>query len=328
MSLRIKGKCGLFTYSDACDHVDLGHFDPTKLPLSRLPIHRARVAKETHESTGRPHFHVHVEYSKSVDSKGRADRFDVECETCGRGFHPNYRPKSSRKAVRNSRNYLLKEGNYVDFGNFSDDESDADEGEENTPGARLKTAFEEAEGNFGVFIEKCLDAKLSTPLVKAYWDFHDADWKIRTFYDDSHVRDRTISSFVLQALQFDPGERRSYVLVGEAGVGKTTWVIRNAPKPILWVRNRDALRYFKIAVHKSIVFDEINFRCDVSGRPISQNTQINVCDKEEFCEPYGRYKNAVIPPGIPRFFSCNPWEHCLDWETNPAIKRRCYIVEC
>lgn len=320
MSLRVKGRAGLWTFSDVCEHIQHDNFFGDRSPFSCLPVLRSRVAREIHSTTGKPHFHALVEYRSSVDIKRRAETFDLVCGTCGLRRHPNLNPKRPGKALRNARTYLTKEGNYVDFGEPFP-ESDT-EPEETTAGSRLKAALEAAEGDFGKFVEGCLDRKLNSSLLKAYWDHHNAEWRSRTLFDATSRSDATVSSLALSALQYDPEEPRSYVLIGESGVGKTTWAIRNAPKPALWVRHSDALRHWKDSVHKSIIFDDVTFL------HTPHENQINMCDTRAICEPYTRYKNVAIPPGVPRIFTCNPWAKSLDWDNNPAIKRRCFIVEC
>lgn len=110
---------------------------------------------------------------------------------------------------------------------------------------------------------------------------------------------------------------KALILVGESGVGKTTWAKTNIPKPALFVTHIDELRQFKPHYHKSILFDDVSF----THYPIQ--AQIHLVDFFDPRSIHVRYGIATIPAKTTKIFTCN--ENPVDL-THPAIKRRCHVI--
>lgn len=301
---RLRGGAHLFTWAQVTDtttHVDVVQLlgDAAKAYI---------IAKENHQDGG-VHFHAYVEWKKPQD------------RILGESFYlsnqrPNVKPKRSKPERRAARDYCRKDGDFIESGFDTDPDT-----EEEKPSESLKKAYEESKGDLAGFIESILDRGITTPLALAYFRAKSDDWKLQTHWDDSFWRDHTISSFALQVLSYDHEERRSYVLIGDEGVGKTAWAGRNLPKPLLWVRSPDDLKSFRPQVHKSILVD------DISVKDNKRSNQLNWVEKGVRCTVYLRYNNAKIPAGIPRMFTCNFWDPVVDLD-DKAIARRCYVIEC
>lgn len=109
------------------------------------------------------------------------------------------------------------------------------------------------------------------------------------------------------------------VIVGESGVGKTTYAKRIIEKPCLMVSHIDDLRQFKPLWHKSILFDDVSFA------HYPTQAQIHLVDHFDTRSIHIRYGTATIPAGTTKVFTCNEDPVNL---SHPAISRRCQIVRC
>jgi len=110
---------------------------------------------------------------------------------------------------------------------------------------------------------------------------------------------------------------KALILVGESGVGKTTWAKTHIPKPCLFVTHIDELKGFIKGYHRSILFDDVSFK----HYPIQ--AQIHLVDFYDPRSIHVRYGIASIPANTVKFFTCN--EDPFDLE-HPAVSRRCRIV--
>lgn len=105
---------------------------------------------------------------------------------------------------------------------------------------------------------------------------------------------------------------KSLVLLGPPGCGKTNWAKKNAIKPALFVTHLDRLKDFKVGIHKSIIFDDCDFKY------LPRTAQIHLVDRENPRDIHIRYRVAHIPQGIQKIFTCNEEPFIRD----DAIKRR------
>lgn len=111
----------------------------------------------------------------------------------------------------------------------------------------------------------------------------------------------------------------SLCVVGPPGCGKTGWAMKYAPRPALLVKHLDCLRRFRVGYHKSIVFDD----CDFKHLP--RSTQLMLCDYENQVQVHVRYGVAMIPARVPRLFLCNDGAEPFIYDT--AIQgRRVQVV--
>jgi len=124
----------------------------------------------------------------------------------------------------------------------------------------------------------------------------------------------------LEMFNWNPWDlKKTLVLVGPSGIGKTTWAKKNAPKPCLFVSHLDDLKSFRADMHKSIMFDDVS----VTHMPIT--SQIHLCDMENVRSIHVRYGTVTIPAGVPKIFTCNSSPIALE---HPAIARRCQFINC
>lgn len=305
-SFRLRGKAHLFTWAQV--PATTTHHDVVELLGDAVA--KYVIAKENHEDGG-IHYHAYIEWKKAQD-RNLSERFYLH------GQRPNVKPKRTKTEKRAARQYCRKDGCYIESG-F--DDVDGDCSEEEKPSDKLQACLETAEGDVGQFIKNVLDAGISHPMLRDFWNAANATWRKSTIYDAEHVREWTISSFTLQVLRFDPLERRSYIIRGSSGIGKTTWAFRNIPVPCLWVRHADDLRLFREEVHKAILLDDVCF----THTP--RQNQLNMVDKFNQVSIHVRYGVARIPADIPRIFTCNPGFEPVDLN-DEAIARRCYVVDC
>lgn len=117
-------------------------------------------------------------------------------------------------------------------------------------------------------------------------------------YTEEHALDGAIISVWLSNLPW-PTTDRSIVILGPAGIGKTTYAIKNCLKPALLVSHMDTLSKFKIGYHKSIIFDDV----DINHLPLT--AQIHLVDREKPRCIHMRYTTALIPAGVQKIFTAN-----------------------
>lgn len=234
------------------------------------PISWIRVCRENHK-TGEPHIHACVEWSKRMRSKS-ARVFDID------GYHPNI---GAIRSVPKALEYCRKEDpNYADSGPIPTNEKRS-----------WDEIVEAAKGDEVDFLRVVHEERLQYQLAKRLRDlqtWHEADLGE---YDSRPVS---------VSLQTVPKEYNSLCIIGKPGIGKTGWAMQNAPRPALLVKHLDMLSKFRASYHKSIVFDD----CDFKHLP--RPTQLQICDYENQCQIHIRYSVALIPKHVPRLFLCNP----------------------
>jgi len=245
----------------------------------------ARVATETHEDGGL-HMHIIVRFASRVKSSNMRV-FDME------GHHPNI--QSPRK-INDVLEYVAKEGNYTDFGNLPGKSNKIDD---------IYSAAES--GNREAFDRVCLAARVSFQ-----WAEH--IWRQKAIDTDSILEPGNgIECMQLQELPFHGG---STLVIGPSGCGKSTWAKRISPKPSLWVRHLDILRKFRPGYHKSIIFDD----CDFKHLP--RTSQIYIADQDDTGHIHCRYGVATIPANTPKIFTAN----IMPFEEDEAVRRRLRII--
>ncbi|AXL65915.1 replication-associated protein [Water beetle associated circular virus 1] len=118
--------------------------------------------------------------------------------------------------------------------------------------------------------------------------------------------------------------RKSILLLGQAGTGKTTYAMDHFKHPLL-IRHMDGLK--KITPDTDgLVFDDLSFHHWKCAQSV-----IHLCDLENDSEINVKHSTVTIPKHMPRIFTCNrtfdEWvpEICKH-EEKMAIKRRCDIL--
>lgn len=287
-TVRLQGNRFLLTYP-RCD------VDPTELRdfLAALPVfERCIVARERHADGGY-HLHAAVEFRRRIQRK--FDFFDFN------GAHGNYQSCSSWGACVN---YCRKDqGAEVVYEGCTAEDA-ARPGVGGGPSRDYITECETRPGErewFGYALRE----RIPYAYAEKFWKICHAP-RAKTYYDDP--AEGTIPNFQLLATQLGPVGTYNVVVCGPSGAGKTTWALREAPKPCLFVTHKDELRWFDEKVHKSIVFDEIRCTGETDGWsrrgkwPLVE--QIKLLTADTPVSLHVRYGVARIPPKVVKLFTC------------------------
>lgn len=252
------------------------------------PIVWARVAHETH-ADGEPHVHAVIRFGQRHKASKDRREFDFM------GRHPNV--QVCRKP-RDVLEYLLKEGNYEDFGPVPK--------EKDSHGELVSYA---TMGDRDAFDKCAMETRVSYQWAEHLWKRHG------TPQSTIQSAGEGTECLQLQGLQYDD---KSTLVVGPSGCGKSTWAKRVAPKPALWCTHLDDLKKLT-KEHKSIIFDDMDFA------HLPRTTQIYLVDQDDIRTIHCRHSNAIVPKGMPKIFTANNYPFTRD----PAIEHRlkvCNIV--
>lgn len=124
-----------------------------------------------------------------------------------------------------------------------------------------------------------------------------------------------LESFSFHPLEFADGF--SYIVYGESGVGKTSYMRSRFPTALM-VSHMDDLTRFEPSVHEAIVFDDMSFT------HLPRTAQIHLVDFDDDRSIHVRYQTAFIPAGTRKFFTSN-FVDIFDL-SDPAIARRVKTV--
>lgn len=269
-------QCSL-TWQDIADHLK-----------TLADIDWARICYEEH-ATGEPHRHVVCKWTKRVQTRNKR-AFDIQ------GKHPNIQSvRSIKKAVA----YVSKDGEFFDIGTVpSDGDTDID-------WATAASTMSECD-----YLKLALQKRLPYQYAQRFWQL---GCKQTCEIPVSYEPDLTRESEALLLTALPEG---TTVLVGNTGIGKTSWAKRVCPKPALWVRHIDVLRSFRPGYHKSIIFDDMSFM------HLPREAQIHIVDQSDEAHIHCRYGHAVIPAKTVKIFTANAYPFTRD----PAIERRVNLI--
>lgn len=307
---RLRGKRHLLTYSDVddtWDHLSIfNHLD------GYAPIERCIIARELHQS-GKPHFHVFVEWKNTLN-RALTDQLDIN------GKHPNILAKRTTSEIRNAQNYVRKDSDWIEYGDFPQDVDSNDNCDDGLIATAMSCESWEA------FLEWGYENRVPYQYVSAAWN---AINNVTTnTYLDGFNYNGEINDPDLDELTFDPNDTRCIIVCGPSGIGKTTWAINNMPRPSLLLSTIDDLRALRPDYHKSVIFDDFSALGDpIDGKgkwPIQ--AQIHLCDWHQARSIKLRYRNVIIPANMYKCFTCNPGRWPVDL-SDPAIQRRVVLYE-
>jgi len=255
------------------------------------PVLWARIARESHADGGL-HIHACGHWAGRVTS--RNPRFlDIA------GVHPNIQPMRS---VARALEYVAKDGEFTDHGVVPAED------EHGTDWVALAETVTRAD-----FMRAAFAARMAQNWAREFWELGNAENNdvAEQNFDDAMLQ-REDPSLWLQ----EPSTVLSTVVIGPTGVGKSSWALRVAPKPALWVRHLDVLRCFRKGFHRSIIFDDMAFD------HMPRQTQIYVVDQNQDAQIHCRYGYARVPAHTIKIFTANSWPFVED----PAIRRRVHLV--
>jgi len=159
------------------------------------------------------------------------------------------------------------------------------------------------------WINYCIENKISFAYMELVWkNCHVA--MPSTITEEQEKNDTMVRC--LKEFNWDDSHRKSLVIQGPPGCGKTNWAKIHAKKPALFVSHLDRLKDFRIGIHKSIIFDDLDFQ------HLPRTSQIHLVDRENPRDIHIRYSVAHIPAGVQKIFTCNHEPFCRD----DAIRRR------
>lgn len=248
-----------------------------------------RLAKELH-AEGTPHFHVAIAFSKRIDITN-SRRFDVL------GQHPKLEQCRSYGA---SVNYCCQPGKPGYIASIDYPCEDTIDTLVAASNSSSKTGAVDTASNvesYSDWLDYCVDTRMGFGYAKEIWQITHKN-RGRTIEEGYEEKGQIISP-QLRDLRFDPG-RKSWALWGNTtGVGKSTWVRVNAPKPALILSHIDRLKYFDPSYHVSIIFEEMSF----THLPIT--AQIKLVDEDQAMDHHIRYGVVTVDAGIYKFFTSN-----------------------
>lgn len=155
-------------------------------------------------------------------------------------------------------------------------------------------------------------------LAKDIWSIAHEDKSLTIDFEDS-IEGVICDKFKRLTSKMEWNHKLTLLIVGEAGIGKTTWAKQMMPRPILFVSHLEDLRKFKMNYHKSILFDDVS----ITHMPLT--SQIHIVDTENPRSIHVRYGTVRIPAGVPKVFTSNTFPVTSEY---PAIKRRTQFLSC
>lgn len=277
MQFKFQSKYAALTYPQC--HAD---FDELYNFLLSLPnVQTVLLGREQHQD-GNPHYHAALKYSRKPCIRDQR-HWDFN------QYHPNIQKPRDWTAWQE---YCKKDGSFK-----TNQDSIQEEGEIYT---LAKTLTEQQ------FFETCLKTKVPFQYAKHAWDLaHRMD---RPTIPIEFEPVGTIDAR-LHFIQSDA--RRSTIIIGPSGIGKTTYAKMKSLKPSLFVTHIDDLKFMQKDI-KSIIFDDMTFK------HLPLQAQIHLVDRDEDRSIHVRYGTVQIPKGIQKWFTCNE----EPFEEHDAINRR------
>jgi len=305
-AFRFAAKKVLLTYSDVCEQItkEAVLFDIE----DRYPVLRHALGEEIHPSTGGRHIHALFEFSRRIDSVD-VSLFDIADEI--HTHHPNIKPvKYGQANWDRAFEYVSKEDPTpttnctpkLTYSEMFDQATDAED--------FMRLVLNNYPRDYALNF-----TKLDT-MAKTHWKRY-CNNTVTTTNELSQQR----IPFELTTLNLQSvfNDKKALIIVGPPGIGKTTWAIHKAPKPVLFVRHLDSLSKLQ-SHHQSIIFDDLDFK----HLPFS--TQKFLVDIEQLSEIHVRYKVATIPAGMPRIFTSNEFPFQKEGVHGAAIARRIHSI--
>jgi len=269
------------------------------------------VAEEQHADGGL-HYHAYFEFENRIDRR-------VHRQWDYHGQHPNIQQKTKADARENAFYYCTKDGWFRCSGEWEDGYVSVCPADTNLR-ARLADGLE-ASSSLLQYMQWGLDNDIPPGAISATWNASKSN--ADTLTDDTEIVGEIISP-ELQLRTYETTTRRSIVVVGRSGIGKTTWVRKHAPKPALMVSHIDDLKQFRPGYHVSLIFDDMHFNGDESGKGAWPRTsQIHLVDRDLGRSINVKHSVVHIPRGVHKFFTGNTYMFRID----EAIARRVFLID-
>jgi hypothetical protein len=303
--------------------------DLKSIAVGSPKINECLVAKEAHEN-GKHHYHGYLRYTARLNVRDMRT-WDIK------GVHPNIKTVSD---WRGWVKYCMKDGVYIQEGLPMDAIEKADKEERKGAWkAALAAVAESCNPNDGADILRRLQpqqwvinsARIMSTLVNEAAMAHGSKFplevKTTKWIDDVMNLDITIKNDLSADLT------PTVILVGDTGIGKTEcakFLLKKAygeTTRILFVNHAEDFKG-KSGLYDAFVWDEAAFNTTQNQQkaPWTREQQLAVCGFDNHPRTlHTRHSNVIIPPGIPRIFTCNYLSRCVDAD-DPAIARRIHVV--
>lgn len=153
---------------------------------------------------------------------------------------------------------------------------------------------------------------------KVGYGYYCEEKRRRTVVDTTVTDDTSYGDIVewLNLIEL-PTDLYSTVLIGQTGIGKTSWAIKNCPKPAIVCSHIEDLKKFEPNRHKSIIFDDMSF----THLPLQ--AQIHLVDSDLPRSIHVRWGVALLPAKVTKIFTCND----MPFTEHPAIIRRIKFIK-
>lgn len=318
---RAQWKHGMLTYS--CPTTVQEHPIPDKETIMTFLKNLRNydgcvVSKELH-ADGKVHYHAYIRFQPKCDTIN-ARYFDIN------GVHPNI---THNEGPRKMINYVIKDGDYIADKVLIDaktktqnhDEAYANalklagEGHVNEAHAALREGDPSHYCRAYTAIAAALKAEYERNAIqRAPVVIKETNWCT----DDQFI---DLNAFVGRE-----DYKRTHILVGPAGIGKTQlakYLLHKAGcKRIAVVRQVEQMREYKDA--DGIVFDELNV--NAGDKKWEREAQVGiVCNADNASLP-ARYGNIELRSNVLRVITTNVLNRCIDF-SDAAIARRITVHE-
>lgn len=264
MTFKFQSKYAGLTYPQ-CN----ADFDQLFNFLTSMPNVQHVVLGQEHHQDGNTHYHAAIKYKKKPCIRDQR-HWDFN------NYHPNIiKPRVYKDWVA----YCKKENNFKEHDPLST--------EEETEVYSLAKTLNEQQ-----FFETCLKTKIPFQYAKHAWDL------ARRMDPPITVEFEPLGTIDPRLHFIQPSTRKSTIIIGPSGIGKTTYAKLKSKKPALFVTHLDDLKFMNAQI-KSIIFDDMTFK------HLPVQSQIHLVDMDENRSIHVRYGTVQIPAGTEKWFTCN-----------------------
>lgn len=253
------------------------------------------ISSELHED-GNLHRHAFVRFNRRIDQRN-SRFFDWE------GRHANIQRTQNVPAWKN---YIRKDGDFLEWSEPAQD----DDNEETDLFELARTLGPET------YYNTCLRKGIPFAYASNAWKISKSEQSLVTFETDPNPDLNLTLPRDLAEFKFDETTLTN-VIIGSSGTGKTITAIRAMKKPLLLVRHMDTLQHFDAHLHKSILFDDMQFT------HLHRTNQIHLLDRTLPSALHRRYGVTLVPADTQVTITGNAVPVNLGDE---AIARRCKVL--